>query len=151
MLEKINHEFYELYAKNLVKKTTVYPGIHDFLSQTTYKIAIVTNKYEDLTQVTLKKLDLHRYPWIRILGADSLTEKKPHPLPLLEVMKTAGVAPTQTVMIGDGLPDIQAALAAGTHAIACEYGYCGAEALRAVGARNFVKSPELIKDAITHL
>ena len=140
-VRKIDRDFYELYRANMMRKTEVFPGVREFLSTTPYRTAIVTNKYEDLTHVTLEKLELHRHPWVKIFGADSLAHKKPHPLPLQEAMKAAGVSPAETVMVGDGLPDMGAAKAAGVRALACEYGYCAAEKLVAAGASATVKSP----------
>lgn len=150
-VRKIDRDFYELYRANMMRKTEVFPGIREFLSATPYKTAIVTNKYEDLTLVTLEKLELHRHPWVKVFGADSLAHKKPHPLPLQEVMKAAGVSPAETVMVGDGLPDMGAAKAAGVRALACEYGYCAAEKLVAAGAFATVKSPWDLAQALNGL
>jgi 2-phosphoglycolate phosphatase len=147
-IRKIDRDFYKHYRANMVKKTVVFPGIHEFLESSPYKIAIVTNKFEDLTHLTLAKLELNRYPWVKVFGADSLPEKKPHPLPLLKVMEAASVTASETVMIGDGLPDMGAAKAAGIRSLACEYGYCAAEKLIAAGATSTVKFPQELAQAL---
>lgn len=150
-IQKIDRDFYRLYRANMVRKTVVFPGIHEFLESSPYKIAIVTNKFEDLTHLTLEKLELNRYPWVKVFGADSLPERKPHPLPLFEVMRAASVTANETVMIGDGLPDMGAAKAAGVRSLACEYGYCAAEKLIAAGATSTVKSPQELSQALLRL
>ncbi len=140
-LDAIDRDFYAAYRQNLVVKTTVFPGVVDFLEKTERQFAIVTNKYIDLTEQTLQSLGLDLHPWVRVYGSDSLPEKKPHPLPLQEVMKAAGAKPEQTVMVGDGLPDMGAARRAGVQAIACGYGYCAAEKLIQAGASHVIQSP----------
>jgi phosphoglycolate phosphatase len=147
-IAKLDREFYKIYRKNLITKTTVFSGVREFLSTTNSKVAIVTNKYEDLALESLSKLKLDSYPWVKVFGADSLPERKPHPLPLLEVMRAAAVRPENTVMVGDGLPDMGAARAAGIHALACEYGYCAAEKLNEAGASALLKSPWHLNEAL---
>ena len=140
-LDKIDWEFYAAYRQNLVVKTTVFPGVVEFLESTQRQFAIVTNKYIDLTEQTLQSLGLDLHPWVRVYGSDSLPERKPHPLPLQEVMKAAGVEPQHTVMVGDGLPDMGAASRAGVRAIACGYGYCSVKKLVQAGASHVIQSP----------
>ncbi len=147
-IAKLDREFYKIYRKNLINKTTVFSGVREFLSTTNSKVAIVTNKYEDLALESLSKLKLDSYPWVKVFGADSLPERKPHPLPLLEVMRAAEVRPENTVMVGDGLPDMGAARAAGVHALACEYGYCAAERLIEAGASARLESPWHLAEAL---
>ncbi len=147
-IAKLDREFYKIYRRNLIAQTTVFAGVQEFLSATSSKIAIVTNKYEDLALESVEKLGLAKYPWLKIFGSDSLPERKPHPLPLLEVMRAAGVSAENTVMVGDGLPDMRAAQAAGVHALACEYGYCAAEKLTAAGASSLLKSPWHLNEAL---
>jgi phosphoglycolate phosphatase len=150
-VRRIDRDFYNHYRANMVRKTVVFPGIHEFLQSSPYKIAIVTNKFEDLTHLTLEKLELNRYPWVKVFGADSLPERKPHPLPLLKVMEAASVSASETVMIGDGLPDIKAAKAADVRSLGCEYGYCAAEKLLMAGATATVKSPLDLQEALLRL
>ena len=152
-LESIDQEFYELYRQNLVRRTEVFDGVHEFLTETlgenpTYRVGIVTNKYIDLARISLERLELHEYPWVQVFGSDSLSERKPHPLPLLEMMRLAGVTAEQTVMVGDGLPDMEAAKRAGVKAIACQYGYCAVDRLREAGAVETISSPFELPDVL---
>lgn len=152
-LDLIALEFAEVYELNLLKLTKTFDGVVKFLeeieSADSSKIAIVTNKRIKWTEVTLKGLKLDRFNWVRVYGSDSLSERKPHPLPLLEVMKAAGVKPQNTVMVGDGLPDMRAAVRAGVHAIGCAYGYCSAEKLTAAGASIMIQSPHDLSEALS--
>lgn len=154
-LDAIAQDFAAVYEENMLVKTTIFPGILEFLeaaiagdSVSPRKIAIVTNKRMKWTERTLKGLKLDHYPWVRVFGADSLAERKPHPMPLLEAMKAADVKPENTVMVGDGLPDMRAATRAGVHAIGCGYGYCTAEKLIGAGASLMIGSPHELPDAL---
>ncbi len=151
-LDTIALEFAEVYELNLLKLTKTFDGVEKFLEEIenaeTLKMAIVTNKRSKWTEVTLKGLKLDRFNWVRVYGSDSLAERKPHPLPLLEAMKAAGVEPENTVMVGDGLPDMRAAVRAGVHAIGCAYGYCSAEKLVGAGASVVIQSPHDLPAAL---
>lgn len=142
ILAEIAEEFGSVYEENLLKQTVIFDGIEKFIEENSnLKIAIVTNKRMKWTSITLAGLKLDRHPWVKVFGADSLRERKPHPLPLLEVMKAAAVKREHTVMVGDGLPDMKAAVRAGVHAVGCAYGYCSAEKLFAAGASIVIQSP----------
>ena len=57
------------------------------------------------------------------MGGNSLTERKPHPLPLLHACKVLDVTVDQCIMIGDSKNDIIAARAANMQSIGLTYGY----------------------------
>jgi phosphoglycolate phosphatase len=154
-LDSIAEDFGNVYEENLLKLTTIFKGVETFLEEVekagSHKVAIVTNKRIKWTETTLKGLRLNRFNWVRVFGADSLAERKPHPLPLLEVMKAAGVRRENTVMVGDGLPDMKAAVRAGVHAIGCSYGYCSAEKLIDAGASMTIQSAHDLRKALQHV
>jgi phosphoglycolate phosphatase len=131
---KLERDFYRIYETTLLKRTKIYAGLDQFMREFKGQVAIVTNKPAHLTQLVIEGLGLNQYKWLRVFGADSLPNRKPDPLPLLEVMKAADVDRHQTVMIGDGIPDMIAARRAGVHSIAVEYGYTSLDILRAQGA-----------------
>jgi 2-phosphoglycolate phosphatase len=132
---QLEAEFQEVYGKNLLLQTRVFAGVTEFLRKWPHTIAIVTNKNEVFAHQLAHNLDgLKQFQWLRVFGADSLPERKPHPLPLQEVMRIAGVTCAETVMIGDGTPDMRAAEAAGVHSVAIEFGYTAIDKLRAAGA-----------------
>lgn len=59
---------------------------------------------------------------------------KPHPAMLEAALAECGAEPAQAVMIGDTAYDMQMAVAAGVRAIGVDWGYHGADELRAAGA-----------------
>lgn len=131
---ELEADFERHYEAHLLEKTRVFPGVESFLNVWPGAISIVTNKQERFARASLAGVGLDTFDWIRIFGADSLPEKKPSPLPLLETMRAAGVPPEQTLMIGDGIPDIVAARNAGVRSIAVEFGYADVAKLVALGA-----------------
>lgn len=73
------------YRENLSKHTRPYPGVVDGLKalrQKGFRLACITNKAEAFTLPLLKATHLFDY-FELILSGDSLSKKKPDPLPLL--------------------------------------------------------------------
>lgn len=147
-IRQLEHDFYSLYERHLLDSTEVFPGVTSFLDSCEKRIAIVTNKHEALARRVVDGLGLKRYPWLRLFGADSLSNKKPDPLPLHEVMRAAGVDRSETLMIGDGIPDMIAARRAGVHSIAIEFGYTPIDILKAQGASLVLSSFDRLHDVI---
>lgn len=148
---ELEREFYTHYARNLLSQTDVFPGVHEFLERCDRKISIVTNKHESLALKTIGGLSLKNFDWVRIFGGDSFPFRKPHPRPLLETLKAAGVDRSEAVMIGDGLPDVIAAHRAGIHSIACEYGYSDTANLRALKPSLSISSFDQLDQALIEI
>jgi phosphoglycolate phosphatase len=58
-----------------------------------------------------------------LIGGDTLTQRKPHPLPLLHAAQVLGVALGDCVYVGDDQRDIDAARAAGMRSVVALWGY----------------------------
>lgn len=101
------------YRAHLLDQTYVYPEVEATLARLAHlPLAIVTNKPYDFTLALLDGIGL-RSQFQVILGGDSLPERKPSPLMLLEAARQCGVAPAQCLMIGDSRVDVAAGQAAG--------------------------------------
>jgi phosphoglycolate phosphatase len=126
--------FLQVYALRSGETTTLFDGAYDFLKDWTKisgnLIGLITNKSEYLTHQVFKQLALDQLSWVGIYGADTWPEKKPSPMPLYKMMAKAGVTTQQTIMIGDGTPDVASAQAAGVRSIAMEFGYTSTEILK---------------------
>jgi phosphoglycolate phosphatase len=117
--------YLELYAENTSKRSRLYPGVLeglDYLQSAGFKLGCVTNKAEQFTLPLLKDLGIHDRFGI-IISGDTLSEKKPHPMPLLYAARFFDVMPQQSLMLGDSVSDVKAARAAGFHIICMSYGY----------------------------
>ena len=125
LFEKAYPIFLDLYTENTCKHSCLYPGVReglDWLKSQGIRLGCVTNKATQFTLPILKALDIHD-DFESIVCGDTLSEKKPHPLPLLHSAEVLGVKPERAVMIGDSISDVKAARAAGFGIICMSYGY----------------------------
>lgn len=132
--KQMYNNFIECYQEHFLQSLDSFDGIHQLLDKWPHKVAIVSNKMEQFLVPAVKYLKLDHHPWVKIVGRDTLEEHKPHPLPLLTCCKEAGVSPEEALMVGDGLPDMHAAKAAGIKSVAVSFGYAPIEALTGAGA-----------------
>nr|CAA6826275.1 MAG: Phosphoglycolate phosphatase (EC [uncultured Thiotrichaceae bacterium] len=139
--------FMALYAENTSKRSCLYDGVSeglDYLASVDgLKVGCVTNKAAQFTHPLLKDMGIFDRFEIVISG-DTLTEKKPHPLPLLHAAEQLGVKPENSLMLGDSKSDVKAARAAGFQIICMSYGYNHGEDIR-----NY--QPDAVIDSMTAL
>jgi phosphoglycolate phosphatase-like HAD superfamily hydrolase len=83
---------------------------------------IVTNKPEFLTLQLITSFSLLQNCAV-IISGDTLSKRKPHPLPLLHAEKKLALASPNTWYVGDAERDIQAANAANMISVIAQYGY----------------------------
>lgn len=136
-------EFLAAYTQRIYADTVLFPGMADALDRLQAHglvFAIVTNKPEAMALDLLAAMDLRRrFPVI--LGGDSLRERKPHPLPLIEACTRLQVDPKQALMVGDDPRDIEAGRAAGCGTVAVAWGYAQAEELPGWNADAVIEHP----------
>ena len=139
--------FMQVYADNVSTRSRLYPGVEaglDYLASIPQlKIGCVTNKSKQFTHPLLKNLGLYDRFSIVVSG-DTLSEKKPHPMPLLHAAKALEVKPEHSVMLGDSKSDVKAARAAGFHIICMSYGYNHGEDIR-------LSEPDAVIDSMSEL
>ncbi|MGB5398488.1 MAG: phosphoglycolate phosphatase [Gammaproteobacteria bacterium] len=124
--------FQQLYSENTSKRSCLYEGVKqalDFLKATGVKIGCVTNKASQFTLPILRDLGIADYFELVICG-DMVEKKKPDPMPLLQAAQQLGVAPQDSLMLGDSMSDVKAARAAGFGIICMSYGYNHGEDIR---------------------
>ena len=138
--------FLDLYAENTSKRSVLYPGVRDgldWLRAVGYPLGCVTNKAAQFTEPLLKDLGVYDRFGIVISG-DSLPKKKPDPLPLLHAAEHFGVAPAESLMVGDSVSDVRAARAAGFGIVCMSYGYNHGEDIR-------LADPDAVIDSMVEL
>jgi phosphoglycolate phosphatase len=109
------------------------------LQQLGLRLACVTNKPIAFTLPLLDKKGLA--PWFEIVyGGDSLSRKKPDPLPLQQVCRDFGLLPSQVVAIGDSSNDAEAARAAGCFVLTVPYGYNHGKPVQTINSDGIVNS-----------
>ena len=145
-VEKALRIFLDYYQKNLCNATVPYPHVLttlETLKQKGYTLAIVTNKPFSFVAPILENLKMDGLFQL-ILGGDSLSEKKPHPMPLLHVCDTLDVKVEASMMIGDSKNDILAANSSNMYSIGVTYGYNYGESIE-------VHKPTLVIDNFVEL
>jgi phosphoglycolate phosphatase len=84
-------------------------------------MAVLTNKPVGPSVAICDALGLSPYMF-RIYGGNSFASKKPDPEGLNAVIREAGIAPGETLMIGDSSVDILTARRAGAWVMGCRFG-----------------------------
>ena len=123
MLDTLHARLLAYYEANICVLTRPYPGVVDALDALAAKgvtLGIVTNKIERFARTVLGELGLiDRFACI--LGGDTMSETKPSPMPIHEMVRQCGGG--RAAFVGDSIFDIQAGQAAGLPTVACSYGF----------------------------
>lgn len=125
-LDQLTRAFVEFYRADISRHSTVFAGVEDALQTLAdmgAKLAVCTNKRTDLSQQLLDALALsHRFS--AIVGADAVTQRKPHPEHFRAAVTRAGGVVRRAVMVGDTAADVAAARGAGAPVALVRFGYC---------------------------
>ena len=126
---RLHQDYMVRYEQAVCIGSTLFPGLLELLDRLDKHQrpwGVVTNKPERMTIPLLEKLGLYGRISCAISG-DTLSQRKPHPAPLLLACERAGVTPAQSIYVGDDARDVLAGRAAGMTTIAAAYGYITAE------------------------
>ncbi len=136
--------FQDMRARNLIDEP-MFPGARETLerlNQPEICLGIATGKSRRGLVSSLERHDLSAF-FVTLQTSDD-GPGKPHPEILHRAMSDVGVEPEQTVVIGDTSYDMEMAVNAGACALGVDWGYHGAEELRASGAAHVVETfPDL--------
>ncbi|MGL1900957.1 MAG: HAD-IA family hydrolase [Fibrobacterales bacterium] len=140
--------FHEFYVNHCCDTTYAYDGVRELLEE--YKHipkAVLTNKTYEPSLDILKHLGLMDYFKI-VVGGDTFATRKPDPEGLLHIMQELGVTADQTVMIGDGIPDVAVTQDIGVTSIAILDGITAKDRLLALNPDYTVDSFAQLSDLI---
>ncbi len=122
------NRFLAYYREHKLDHTYVYPGVFASLDSlrsmpdgSLRSMAVLTNKPIAPSRAICEALGLSPH-FFQIYGGNSFATKKPDPEGLNTLIDEAGVAPNETLMIGDSDVDILTARRAGTWIIGCRFG-----------------------------
>ena len=124
-IEPLRQRFLQHYRAIVADESRLFDGFETVLTKLEARgilWGIVTNKPEWLAQPLLQQLDLAKRSAV-LIGGDTLAERKPHPLPLLEAARRMGVAAERCLYVGDDERDIIAGRAAAMQTLVAAYGY----------------------------
>lgn len=103
---------------------------------------IVTNKMEYLSFPIIEKAGW-RSSVSAVVCGDTFTNSKPHPEPVLEACQMIGIAPENTLMVGDDIRDMEAGQRAGSRTAFALWGYADSESQSdIVGDAALIKTPQ---------
>lgn len=125
LYERARPLFDRFYAQSCTHATGLYPGAKELLNwlyDIGTPITLITNKPELFTDQILTSLEL-KSKFSVILGGDSLSKKKPDPMPLQHCLTALQLPADNCWMVGDSKSDVAAAKAAGCVSIGVSYGY----------------------------
>jgi phosphoglycolate phosphatase len=123
----MREEFLGIYEKNLCIDSRLFDGMEqllDDLEADGIVWGVVTNKFERFARPLIEGFNLGERSSV-VVGGDTCPRPKPFPDPLLHAAATMGIAPMNTLYVGDDVRDVQAARAAGMPVVVAGYGYLG--------------------------
>lgn len=128
-LEVVRHAYEADYLANVCVETKLYPGMAEALPALAQlgQLVCVTNKPERISRALLDALGVAGL-FCSVVGGDSCTHAKPHPIMLETAASRAGFGRARgtAFMIGDTNADIQLGRAFGASPIWCAWGYVAA-------------------------
>jgi phosphoglycolate phosphatase len=127
--ERLVEPLLEGYARNYAVQAgtlgRIFPGTLEGLRELSaggYKLGVVTNALQHLAETVLARFAIAPFLQV-VIGGDRVVLHKPHPEPLWQACDTLGVAPHETLMVGDSINDVAAARAAGCEVVCVPHGY----------------------------
>ena len=124
-LDRVMPGFMRHYEDCLLRSPRLYDGVVpalEALRARNASLAICTNKPSAMVAPLLAHLGVQEF-FARVLGGDSLPERKPSGVPLRHIAAAFGVAPAAALMVGDSITDYRAAVDAGMPVALVRYGY----------------------------
>ena len=118
-------DFKAYYTTHIDIHTRPYPGMPELLlklHQNGVALAVASNKFQEGTEHLVCEF-FPDVPFVAILGNRPGAPLKPDPRIVQEVLRAAGVAPEEAVLVGDSGTDMQTAANGGIDRIAVNWGY----------------------------
>lgn len=141
----LRDEFLSRYEARMTQLTCIFEGMPPVLAslqRLTFPWGIVTNKATRFTEPLVRQLGLVAAGAATVISGDTTPHSKPHPAPLIEAARQLGVDAARCIYVGDDLRDVQAAHAAGMHAVVAAWGYLGnGDPIERWGAEHVIKQP----------
>jgi phosphoglycolate phosphatase len=112
--EQFVPEFRKRYFDLPTPINSIYPGVVEMLKafkSRNIRLAICSNKPENLCKKVLNEVGLESFFDV-VVGGDTLTKRKPDPLPLKHIINELKINPNQILFVGDSLIDKNTAISA---------------------------------------
>jgi len=139
LITHINEEYSKCWSNN----THPYQGVSDLLdalTSTGIKIAILSNKPHDFTELMVSRL-LPQWQFEVVVGALPSVPKKPDPTAALQIARQLNIRTPEFLYLGDSDIDMKTATAADMYPIGALWGFRTADELLASGAKALIQQP----------
>lgn len=118
-------EFKAYYTAHIDVHTHPYPGMQELL-RTLHgqgvRLAVASNKFQSGTEYLVRRF-FGDIPFVAVLGNREGFPLKPDPEIVGEVLRCAGAAPADAILVGDSATDMKTAANGGIPAVAVTWGY----------------------------
>ena len=124
-LDDLTARFVIGYRARMPRESTIFSGAADALDVLIgagARLCVCTNKPTDLAVELMRALGL-AYRFAAIVGPDAAGAAKPDPAHLVAAIARAGGALGRSVMVGDGVIDVEVARAAAIPVVLADFGY----------------------------
>ncbi len=127
-LDDLVAKYRQAYPLRNHNSTSVYPGVVETLEKLDGRKSTATTKGTPTTKLVLARFGLLRY-FDHVQGTDGFPAK-PHPDVIFAALRGLNAKPEECLFVGDAVPDILAARAAGVKICSVLYGYGEPDELR---------------------
>ncbi len=132
------------YLRNVCIDSRPFPGVPETLAALRAtpgrRLIVLTNKLGGVARALLAALGLDG-SFDAIIGEADGYPRKPAPDAILALLDRHGVAKDRALMVGDGLPDLAVARAAGIACAAAAWGYVPRDSLAALAPEFVLETP----------
>ncbi len=139
--------FLDFYRKNCTVHTVTYDNVIETLNELSknYKLAVLTNKGEEIAKIILNQLNMSHL-FKAIIGGDTLSVKKPNPLVVEHLSNILDTPIDKMIMVGDHHTDLNTAKNANIPSIFCNFGIGHTDNLKAdETVNNFQEIKQVVK------
>jgi phosphoglycolate phosphatase len=129
-VDELAERFHHHYHLHFDKDSELYPDVIETLKKIKCKVAILSNKPEQYLIPLLPDLKLDQFAWIKVIGGDTYSTKKPDAYVFEQVIAASGLSKSEILMVGDAEPDINGAHNSGIDSCGVTYGYTPSDELK---------------------
>lgn len=136
-------------------RTRIVPAVFPHVKETLVvlqekgcRLTVASSRHSGSLNAFLREMGLAPY-FCYVLGADNVTQAKPHPEPVLKTLRELGFSPEEALVVGDMPVDIRMGLGAGARTCGVTFGNSGREALEAAGAHYILDDFSGLSDILS--
>ncbi len=139
------------YAQHAADRTAPYPGISelvDDLLARSYRIAIVSNKFDAVVQELNMTYFDGRFPVALGENEAAGIRRKPHPDMVIRALELLGADAAHAIYLGDSEVDLETARNSGLPCLSCTWGFREEAFLLEHGATDIVREPHEVLERL---